>query len=82
MPLIVDYPASLPDALQMTTGEFEQSARFALASRLYQDGKVSSGIAAGMARLDRVAFLLELHRHGLPLSNLTDEELILDVDRA
>lgn len=82
MPLIVDYPESLPDMLQMSLSEFEDVARFALASRLYQDGKLSSGIAAGMARMERVEFLMALHHHGLPISNLTDDELIHDIEHA
>ena len=80
MNLIIDYPETLPDALQMTRAVFETQARFAMAAMLYHEGKLSSGQAAALARMDRVAFLLELPRHGLSLSNLTDEELIQDIE--
>lgn len=79
MPITIDYPPSLPDALNMRPEEFEQVARFALASKLYQEGKVASGIAASMAGLDRVAFLLALPHHGQSLSNLSDDDLLEDL---
>lgn len=79
MPITIDYPPSLPDALHMRPEEFEQAARYALAARLYQEGKVASGIAAGMARMGRVEFLMALPQHGQSLSNLSDEDFIKDL---
>ena len=63
----------------MSVSEFEQTARFALASRLFQDGKCSSGVAAGLARMQRVEFMMSLRQHGIPWSNLNDDELLTDI---
>ena len=82
MTLTIDYPATLPDALHMTASEFERTARFAMASRLYQEGRISSGQAAQFAGLNRVDFLLELPRHGMSMSNLSDEDFLGDVHHA
>ena len=79
MNLSIDYPETLPDVLQVTRAEFEIQARFAMAAMLYQEGKLSSGQAAFLARMERVAFLHELPRHGVSMSNLPDAELLRDV---
>jgi len=79
MTLTIDYPSVLPDALRMSTREFEQQARLAMAAKLYELGKVSSGQAAALAGLPRVAFLLELPRLGTSISNLTDDDLLQDL---
>ena len=79
MTLTIDYPETLPDVLQVSREAFESQARFAMAAMLYHEGKISSGQAAALANLDRVAFLCELPRHGLSMSNLSDAELVQDL---
>jgi predicted HTH domain antitoxin len=32
--------------------------------------------------MDRTAFLLELHRYGVPMIDISDEELALDAENA
>lgn len=80
--LSVLYPDTLPDALQKTREEFEQAAKMAMAAKLYELKQLSSGVAAGLAGMDRVSFLLELHRYGVPMIDLEAEELLADIDRA
>jgi predicted HTH domain antitoxin len=79
MNLVIDYPESLPDAMQISPAEFEREARFAMASRLYQEGRISSGHAALLAGMARVDFLFTLSRHGISISNLSDEDLLDDL---
>lgn len=73
--LTVEYPDRLPDALNMSRGEFERDARMALAAKLYELGRLSSAEAAVMAGLDRVRFLLALERFGVSAMNMDEEEL-------
>lgn len=80
MNLTIDYPETLPDVLRVTREEFEVQARFAMAAMLYQEGKLSSGQAAVLARMGRVDFLFELPRHGVSMSNLPEAELLRDLD--
>jgi len=44
--------------------------------------RISSGLAAQLAGIDRVTFLLNLHRYGVAMIDLTEEELISDLANA
>jgi len=60
--LEIPYPENLPDVIQLTTVEFEQDLKMALASKLFELGRLSSGQAAEIAGVPRVAFLKDLSR--------------------
>ena len=60
MELKIEYPENLPDVLQKTREEFEQEARMAMAVKLFEMKRLSSGLAAKLANMDRVSFLLAL----------------------
>ncbi|MBP7865802.1 MAG: UPF0175 family protein [Acidobacteria bacterium] len=77
--LTVEYPDTLPDALQETREEFEQEARLAMAVKLFERGRISSGTAAKMAGTERVPFLLALHQAGVPMIDLKEDELTRDL---
>jgi predicted HTH domain antitoxin len=82
MQIVVDIPAHFPDALQRSPEQFAQEARLAMAAKLYEMKRLSSGMAAQLAGLDRVAFLLELHRFGVPVIDLDQDELEADLAHA
>ena len=82
MEMVIEYPKRLPDALQQTRAEFEQDARMAMAAKLFEMGRLSSGTAARLAGVDRVTFLLNLHRYGVAMIDLTEEELLTDLAHA
>lgn len=82
MTLQIEYPPQLPNLLHQTRAEFEQQARIALAVKLFEMKKVPSGIAAAMAGLSRAQFLLRLHEFGVPMIDLTEEELRADLQNA
>jgi predicted HTH domain antitoxin len=44
--------------------------------------RISSGTAASMVGLPRVAFLLNLHKYGVPMVDLPKDELISDIENA
>ena len=54
----------------------------ALAVKLFEMKRISSGIAAKIAGISRIAFLLELHKYGVPMIDLTEEELLSDLKNA
>jgi len=80
--LNIEYPQNLPDILQTTKKEFEKEARMAMAVKLFEMKRVSSGMAATLAGLDRVSFLLSLHRFNVPMIDLEEDELLRDIQNA
>lgn len=78
MDLVVSIPESLPDAMQTSPEEFAREAKMAMAVKLYELKRLSSGMAAQLAGVSRVEFLLELHRYGVPVIDLTAEEITSD----
>ncbi len=82
MQLIIKYPKLLPDALQQTQEEFEREAKMAMAVKLFELRKLSSGMAAQLVGMDRVAFLLSLHRYGVSMIALDEAELEADLKNA
>ncbi len=73
--ITIECPDELLVALASTREQFEQEARFVLAAKLYELGRLSSGKAAQLCGLDRVTFLLSLHRVGVAALDLDEREL-------
>jgi len=82
MQMQIDYPDSLPDLLQTTRPQFEAEARMAMAVKLFELKRLSSGLAAQLAGVSRVEFLLGLHRYGVPVVDLDEAELKSDLAHA
>ncbi len=82
MPVVIEYPKSLPDALQQTPAQFEREAKMAMAVKLFEMKRLSSGLAAQLVGMDRMSFLLELHRYGVVMVNLDERELETDQKNA
>ncbi len=61
--LKIPYSDDLLLALKEDKEEFEKEAKFLLALKLYELGKISSGKAAKIAKLDRVDFLLKMDKY-------------------
>ncbi len=78
----IDYPEILPDALQKSRDQFEHEAKMAMAVKLFEMQRLSSGQAASLVGLDRVTFLLQLHQFGAAMLDLADDELLADVEHA
>ncbi len=71
----IEYPDSIPAVLNQSHEVFEQEARFALAVKLFEMGRLTSGQAAGLAKVPRVKFLLECNRYGAVSVEWDQEEL-------
>ena len=77
--LTIPYQDTLPDALQLSRTGFEKEARWAMAVKLFELGRLSSGLAASLIPCDRVTFLLKLSDYGVAAIDLDEEELQLDL---
>jgi predicted HTH domain antitoxin len=76
MPIIqIPYANSIPAILNQSHEEFERDARMALAVKLFEAGRLTSGQAAVLAKIPRVRFLLECSHWGVA-SVIWDEEEI------
>lgn len=76
------YPGGLPQLLKLSDNEFARELQFLAAAKLFELGRLSSGKAACLAEMSRVAFLHELDRIGVPAINLRDEEIEAEVRAA
>jgi predicted HTH domain antitoxin len=80
--LIILYPEELLLSLKKSPAEFEDEARLLLAVKLYELGKVSTGMAARLAGISRVAFIFALDRFGLSPLGLEPGDLAEDMANA
>jgi predicted HTH domain antitoxin len=79
---VITYPAEIPPALKLSEKDFLRELRFLGAAKLFELGRLSSGKAAQLAGMDRVAFLYALDRIGVPAINLRDEEVEAEIQAA
>jgi len=61
-------PSELPD-------NFADEARFLLALKLFEQGRISSGKAGRLCGMGRVEFLLAASRAGVPVVDLSGDDL-------
>ena len=69
----------LPESVLLSTGQSQEElvreAKFLLALKLFELGRLSSGQASELCEMPRVEFLLHASRLGTPVTNLDGEEL-------
>ena len=80
--LSIEYPPELLWALQQEPEELEAEARLLLAVKLYETGKLTTGLAARLAGVPRVTFLFLLGQYGLSPFGESPEELEEDLAHA
>ena len=80
--LTIPYPQELLLSIKENPVEFEAEARLLLAVKLYELGRVSTGMAARLAGMSRVAFMFALNRFGLSPIGLGSSELAEDLANA
>ena len=84
--LVVPYPDDLESAVQLTPDELAAQIRLMAALKMFELGKLSSGKAAELAGLSRVAFLDMCGRYHVPVYNfqagVLEDELRADAEAA
>ena len=79
--LHISYTEDLLLSLKESKEQFEQDARFLLAVKLYELGKISSGKAAKLAGLRRVNFLLKLSEYKVSPFQVSMNEILEEAGR-
>ena len=80
--LTIPYPDDLLLSLKTDPQAFEKEARLLLAVKLYEQGRISTGMAARLAGVERVDFFFELKRFDLSPIGVDPDELANDVANA
>jgi predicted HTH domain antitoxin len=80
--LSIPYPEELLLSLKENPAQFEAEARLLLAVKLYELGRVSTGMAAQLAGMGRVEFMFGLGRFGLSPMGVEPDELAEDMRNA
>ncbi len=73
--IVVEYSDAIPAVLNQSAEAFETEARLAMAVKLYELGRLSSGQAATLAGMNRVDFLLGCAAMGVHAVMWDDAEL-------
>jgi hypothetical protein len=77
-----DVPEETLIALRLDASTAGNELRFVAAAKLFELGRLSSGAAASLAGLPRVAFLARLAELGTAVLRQTEAELAEDLARA
>lgn len=80
--IVIEIPEEVLISLKETPSEFSRDILMLASVKLYQMGKLSSGRAAQLAGIPRVSFLQSLSKYGVPIFDLTSEELKRDFNNA
>jgi len=76
--LTIELPVEgLPSAAELPTN-FADEVRFLLALKLFEQGRISSGKAGRLCDMGRVEFLMAASRSGVPVVDLSGDDLILE----
>ncbi len=74
--LRIPYSNDMLLSLKESKDEFEEEARYLLALKFYELGKISSGKAAKLAGMGRVEFLLRLGRYKVTPFQMDMDEIL------
>ncbi len=77
--IVVEVPQNVLDAVQRVPEDFAREAKLAMAAKLFELKQLSSGMAAQLIGMDRLSFLAQMPRLGVPVIDLDEDELAQDV---
>lgn len=79
--ITIDLPSDILLAMNATEAELKQNIKTSLAIRLYRLEKLTIGKAAQLAGLSRFEFETLLSENEIPISNLTLNDVLDDIQK-
>jgi predicted HTH domain antitoxin len=79
--ITIDLPSDILLAMNASEAELKQSIKTSLAIRLYRIEKLTLGKAAQLAGLSRFEFETLLSENEIPISNLTLNDVLDDIQK-
>ena len=80
--MTIEYGEEILLGLGLSPDQFTKEAKFLLAAKLYELGRITSGQAAKLSEMSRVEFLYSLERIGVSMSNLGPEDADAELEFA
>lgn len=77
--MTIEYEDDILLGLGLSPHEFTSEAKFLLAAKLYELGRLTSGQAARLCGQGRVQFLTSLLRASVPVSNLAVDDADIEL---
>lgn len=79
----ITYPESLANSMRLSIKDFEKEIKISSMVKLYELGKISSGIAAKVLGLSRIDFLDIVSKYKVSVIDFSDiDELNSDIANA
>lgn len=80
--IAISYPESLAFSLKMRDSEFESEMKLISIVKLYELGKISSGLASRLLNISRVDFLELLAKYNVSYLHNYEDEIESDLRNA
>jgi predicted HTH domain antitoxin len=77
--ITIEYPASLANSLKLQRKDFETEMNITSLVKLFELGKVSSGLAAKVLGLSRIDFLDLLAKYKVSVFGHSDVDELIDL---
>lgn len=77
----IDFPNDILLALNESENDLKKRIKITLAIQLYKLKKLTIGKAAQLSGLSRLEFENELSKNKIPISNLTETDILKDIEK-
>lgn len=77
----VDFPKDILLALNESEDDLKKRIKIILAIQLYKLQKLTIGKATQLSGLSRLEFEKELSENKIPISNLTEKDILMDIEK-
>jgi len=79
--ITIDFPSDILLALNESEGDLKIRIKLALAIQLYELQKLTIGKAAQLSGFSRLEFETELSKNKISISNLTQDDILNDIEK-